>query len=196
MFDLSQHKGILLDLGCGANKQKGFVGMDLRDLPGVDIVHDLEDFPWPLPDDCCLTVVGSHIVEHIKPWFSIPLLDEVWRVLRLEGNVAFSMPYAGSPGFWQDPTHCNGWSEVTWQYFDPMYPLYQIYKPKPWFIKLGYPVWSAGGNLEVIMEKISEEQAKEAIDAVLKKMAGPEEEAGETLGISVEDSVKAKEAVG
>ena len=32
--------GIQLDIGCGSNKQKGFVGMDKRDIAGVDIVHD------------------------------------------------------------------------------------------------------------------------------------------------------------
>ena len=63
---IAEKGGIRLDIGCGENKQEGFVGMDARALPGVDIIHDLEVFPWPLPDDCCLTIVGSHIIEHIK----------------------------------------------------------------------------------------------------------------------------------
>ncbi len=35
---LKNKAGILLDIGCGGNKQKGFVGMDKRKLKGVDII--------------------------------------------------------------------------------------------------------------------------------------------------------------
>lgn len=153
-MDVQRYAGIQLDIGCGENKQKGFVGMDKRKLPGVDIVHDLEQFPYPLEDESCLLIVGSHIVEHIKPWFMIPFMDELWRLLKYEGQLALSTPYAGSPGFWQDPTHCNGCNEATWQYFDVRMPLYQIYKPKPWHIMKGFPVWQQTGNMEVVLEKV------------------------------------------
>jgi len=153
-LQLRNKSGIRLDIGCGEAKQKGFVGLDRRDLKGVDIVHDLEVFPYPLPDECCLVIVGSHLVEHIKPWLMIDFMNELWRIMKPEGQLALSLPYAGSPGFWQDPTHCNGCNQATWQYFDPRFPLYQIYKPKPWKIEDGFPVWQVTGNLEVMMEKI------------------------------------------
>ena len=146
-------KGIMLDIGCGGNKQPNFTGLDRRELPGVDIVHDLEVFPYPLEDESCLTIVGSHIVEHIKPWLMLNFMDELWRLLIQDGQLALSMPYGVSAGFVQDPTHCNPCSEATWTYFDPNYPLYQIYKPKPWKIMPGFPVWQSQGNLEVVMSK-------------------------------------------
>lgn len=146
-------KGIMLDVGCGANKQDGFVGMDRRELKGVDIVHDLEEVPWPLPDDSCLTVVGSHIVEHISPKNMLGFMDEIWRVLKVGGMLAFSLPYGWSYGYIQDPTHCNPCNEATWQYFDPDYPLYNIYFPKPWKIQKGFPVWQVNGNMEVVLVK-------------------------------------------
>ena len=174
---------IKLDIGCGGNKQKGFTGIDVRDMEGVDIVHDLEIFPWPIFDEVVILAVASHVLEHIKPWFSIPFMDEVWRVLLPGGTFAASMPYPGSRGFWQDPTHCNGWNEATFQYFDPRYPLYRIYMPSPWKIKKGFPVYQMAGNLEIILEKplIGEEI---------------EVEEGETLGISVAESINIKEVVG
>ena len=172
-----QSSGIRLDIGCGGNKQPGFVGMDRRPLPGVDIVHDLEVFPWPVPDGCCLLVMGSHIVEHIKPWLMIPWMDEIWRVMRDGGELLLSTPYAGSPGYWQDPTHCNGCNEATWQYFDPDYPLYQIYKPLPWQIRKGFPVWQNTGNMEVVMIK-----------------RWPHDGAA-ALGVNVMDGIGAKEHV-
>lgn len=183
-------KRLQLDLGCGGNKQKGFIGMDLRALPGVDIVHDIEVFPWPLESGCCQTVVASHLVEHIKPWYSIPFMDECWRVLQEGGKLLIATPYPGSRGFWQDPTHCNGWSEATFQYFDPRYPLYGIYQPKPWEIKKGFPVYQSNGNLEVILTKVSEEQQREREETQRALQAGA------TLGISVADDAKLADKMG
>lgn len=153
-FNLDEASGMRLDIGCGGNKQPGFVGMDCRPLDGVDIVHNLEDFPWPLPDECCWAVVGSHIIEHIKPWFTIDFFNELWRITKPGGQLILATPYAGSPGYWQDPTHCNGFNEATFQYFDPNYPLYEIYQPLPWKIKKGFPVWQVTGQLEIVMEKV------------------------------------------
>ena len=153
------NQGIKVDIGCGGNKQPGFVGLDYRKLPGVDIVQDLEKFPWSLPDECASLVVASHVVEHINPAHGIfmKFMDEVWRILKPGGEFMIAAPYAGSPGYWQDPTHVNPCSEMTWEYFDPKGggltkgELYTIYKPKPWFLKIN--TWHATGNLEVVMAK-------------------------------------------
>uniref|UniRef100_A0A7V3JA75 Methyltransferase domain-containing protein n=1 Tax=candidate division CPR3 bacterium TaxID=2268181 RepID=A0A7V3JA75_UNCC3 len=144
---------IMLDVGCGENKQEGFVGMDRRKVKGVDIVHDAEDFPWPLDDESCAVVSCRHLVEHIKPWLTIQFFDEAWRVLRDGGVMMIVTPYAGSFGFWQDPTHCNGFNEATFAYFDPEHPsgLYYIYKPKPW--KVEHLSWSVVGNIEAVLRK-------------------------------------------
>lgn len=160
MKKLTKNQGIMLDFGCGEAKQANFVGLDKRDLPGVDIVHDVEVFPWPLDDESCLTVVGHHIVEHIKPWLTIDLFNEIWRVLKPDGQLALSLPYAGSRGFWQDPTHINGFNEVTFWYFDPKHPsgLWNIYKPRPWRIEPGFPVFHVVGNLEIVMRKRIEDE--------------------------------------
>ena len=39
-----------LDLGCGNNKRLGAIGIDFNDLDAVDIIHDLNVFPYPLED--------------------------------------------------------------------------------------------------------------------------------------------------
>lgn len=146
--------GILLDIGAGESRRRGFVTMDKRPLEGIDIVHDLEDFPYPLKDKSCLTIVGSHIIEHIKPWLMLDFMDELWRILKLDGQLALSLPYGISRGFQQDPTHCNACNEATWQYFDPRFTLYQIYKPRPWEVEVGFPQYQINGNMEVVLRKV------------------------------------------
>jgi predicted SAM-dependent methyltransferase len=147
---------IMLDVGCGPSKQHGWIGIDRRELPGVDLVHDLEVFPWPLEDDSCSVIKCSHVVEHIKPWYQIPFMDECWRVLGHDDALLISTPYGGSYRYNMDPTHCSPWVEDTVGYFAKGYPLYNIYKPKPWRIEAG-PYWSVNGDLEVALRAIKDE---------------------------------------
>jgi len=156
MYNINKNKGFLLDIGAGKIRRENFVTLDKKKLPGIDIVHDLEVFPYPLPDECCLTIIASHILEHIKPWLFIEVMDELWRVMKVGGNLAITTPYAGSIGYWQDPTHCNGITEGTWMYFDSKYPFYEVYKPKPWKVMKGFPIWQVIGNLECVLEKVKD----------------------------------------
>lgn len=150
---------ILLDIGCGHNKNAGYIGMDKRDVAGVDIVHDVECLPWPLDDEACAVVAMSHVIEHIKPWMQIDIIDECWRVLEMGGVLAIATPYATSFGYSQDPTHCAPWNEATPSYFiaDPksehyIEVLYNVYRPKPWKEERLY--WDTKFNMEVVLRKI------------------------------------------
>ena len=83
-------------------------------------------------------------------------MDEVWRILKVGGEFLCAFPYAGSPGYWQDPTHCNGINETTFDYFDPKGPmsgglLWDIYKPKPWILKIN--TWNMSAFAEVVLVK-------------------------------------------
>lgn len=153
---LKAKTGIRLDIGCGNNKQgPDWVGIDYYQYGDVDIVWDLEKTPWPLKDESVLVATASHVLEHINPHKGvfIKVMDEIWRVLKPGGQLAFVVPYAGSPGFWQDPTHCNGISEATMYYFDPLHEsdLYQFYKPMPWKIEM--LAYKPEGNLECVLKK-------------------------------------------
>lgn len=66
---LKEKQGIQLDIGGGLSPQPYFMNMDIRPLDTVDVVWNFERFPWPLPDECCIRVMASHIVEHINPHY-------------------------------------------------------------------------------------------------------------------------------
>ena len=162
-------RGILLDIGAGEVRRKGFVTLDKRKLEGIDIVHDLEKFPYPIEDEECLTIVASHVIEHIKPWLMIDFMDELWRIMKIDGQLAASMPYGYSDGFLQDPTHCNMVNYATWQYFDPRFPLYKVYKPRPWKIEQGFPQWQEAGMMEVLLIKQGVTDARKQRGKVKKR---------------------------
>jgi len=149
-------RGIRLDVGCGFNKQKGYIGLDIRKIKTTDILHDAEVVPYPLPRESCSTILASHLIEHICPKKFMSVMEEWHNLLEPDGQLLIATPYGKSYGFYQDPTHCNHCVEATWQYFDPSYPLYNVYKPKPW--KLERAVWWDQGNMEVIMSKVPEKR--------------------------------------
>lgn len=148
---LEKMQKIRLDVGCGEKRQPGFIGIDKRKTSQVDIVHDCEIFPWPIPDNCCELIVVSHLIEHIKPWLQIDFMNEIWRCMSKGGLLLLSTPYAGSMGYWQDPTHCSAWTDATIMYFVQGNPLYDIYKPKPW--KIEQLAYDKNKNIEVAFRK-------------------------------------------
>lgn len=140
-----------LDVGCGENKEKGWVGLDRRSLPGIEFVQEVEETPWNIPDNSCALIRMVHLWEHLRPWKTLEVMDEMWRIMAPEGQLQLTLPYGWSHGFVQDPTHCNPANETTWQYFDPSFSaLYKIYNPKPW--KLVNCQYQVQGNMLAVLE--------------------------------------------
>jgi len=148
------YQNIQLEIGCGRHKAEGWIGIDKQALPGVDIVHDLEDLPWPLPNECCYYVRGIHVMEHICPRKQIAVMNELWRVMRFGGTLELNVPLAGSePDFW-NPEHCAHFTARSWELFDPRFTWYASYEPYPWHIIKGWPKVSAEGTISVMLKKM------------------------------------------
>lgn len=154
---LKARAGVRLDIGCGFNRQgPDWIGLDRRKTPAVDIVHDIERTPWPLPDRCATAVAMSHVWEHITPKHTLDVMDEIWRVLRPHGSLFISGPYGAGSRYLQDPTHCNPSTEITWLYWDPDHPLYEVYRTVAQFKIVAFDIIPVGGDRDfsVVMEAI------------------------------------------
>ena len=92
-----------LDIGCGPNKTPGAIGMDIHPYDGVDIVHNLEKYPWPQKDSEFSNVICSHVIEHIEDITSF--MKEIHRITKAEGEIYFTSPHFSSANSWTDPTH-------------------------------------------------------------------------------------------
>lgn len=105
-----------VSLACGQNKPEGFVGVDIVAGPGVDIVHDLEQFPWPFADDSIDEAQAIHYLEHVED--QIGWMNELHRVLKPGAKCFIISPYYTSVRCWQDPTHRRAISEHTFLYYN------------------------------------------------------------------------------
>jgi SAM-dependent methyltransferase len=103
-----------LDLGCGAKKQAGFLGVDCRPFHGVDIVADLTQ-TWPWENGSVDEVFCSHFVEHLKPHHRIHFVNELYRVLKGGGEAVIIVPHWANSGAYGDLTH--EWPPVSEKWF-------------------------------------------------------------------------------
>ena len=144
---------MILDIGAGKHVQRDAVGIDKRALPGIGIVHDLEEFPWPLEDSSCELLYCVQCIEHIKPCLQIEFMDEIWRIAQPNAMLILVTPYGGSHRWHKEPTHCASWNEETINHFLPeVWESYRHYEPKPW--KKISQAWNPLGDIELRIRAI------------------------------------------
>jgi predicted SAM-dependent methyltransferase len=93
----------ILDIGCGASKVPGSVGIDQYQLPGVDVVHDLASFPWPVGKHHVDHIIFSHSLSHLEDISKV--MTECHRILKPGGIIEIVAPHFSSDNFNTDPTH-------------------------------------------------------------------------------------------
>ena len=111
----SQRKGLLaLDLGAAHNKATGFLGVDRRDAPGVDIVADVSK-GLALPDSSVGVIRAVDFLEHVAD--KVTLMNEIYRLLAHGGMLLSLTPSTDGRGAFQDPTHVAFYNENSFWYF-------------------------------------------------------------------------------
>jgi len=81
-----------LNLGCGLNKIKGYINIDVEESVTPDLVHDFTKSPLPYGDDMVDEVIMFHTIEHISKRYHKAILGEIWRVLKPNGKFYCSFP--------------------------------------------------------------------------------------------------------
>lgn len=102
----------ILDLGCGPyRKLDGSIGVDIRPAPHVDIIHDLNDYPYPFDENRFDHIEMSHILEHLHQ--PARAMDEVHRIARPGATVRVVTPHYTSQLSYGDLTHYHHFGHVT-----------------------------------------------------------------------------------
>jgi hypothetical protein len=106
-----------LDLGCGQDKLPGAVGMDSNPRSRADVIHDLDQRPWPLESSSFDYVRAQDVLEHVIDF--VPTMEEIHRVAKHGATIDVRMPFMSSLNFATDPTHRRAATRSTFDYFDP-----------------------------------------------------------------------------
>jgi hypothetical protein len=125
-----------LYLGAGQKRLSGYLHVDVVNCPGIDVVHDLNQLPWPWEDNSVNVIVAEDLVEHLAINL-IQFCDEAWRVLAERGELFVRTPHHAGPSSWIDPTHRWHLNEQAFHYLDPdthWGQTYPHYTPRKWRI--------------------------------------------------------------
>ena len=121
----------ILDLGCGPNQKKpGSIGLDKRPAPHVDVVHDLNAYPYPFSNDEFDYIEMSHIIEHVdRP---LLLMNEVHRIAKDGATVRIITPHYSSQLSYGDLEHYHHLGWITFSTLQNT-GLFKIARHKLWF---------------------------------------------------------------
>ena len=140
-----------LHLGCGASPKAGWINLDSRPLPGVDIVRDVLR-GLPFSDEAIDEVYSENFLEHLPQAETIWVMNEIWRVLKPRGIAIHLIPQAGTVFDLADPTHQSRWHTETFTYFELGHGRNAYYGTiKPWIIEIR--LTKPNELLHVTMEK-------------------------------------------
>lgn len=106
-------------IGCGNSRRKkiglhnlewsGLVTIDHDPDCGADIIHDLDEYPWPFEDNQFDEAHAYCVIEHLgrqgdyRSFFA--LFTELYRILRPGGHFYAIVPSLSSRWLWGDPSH-------------------------------------------------------------------------------------------
>jgi SAM-dependent methyltransferase len=102
--------GAVLDVGCGAAKTAGAVGLDISADTAADVVHDLDTFPYPLDDDSFDQILLQDVIEHVE--LPIRVFEELHRIARPSARIQLRTPHFSSVLAYGDPTHRHYFSTL------------------------------------------------------------------------------------
>jgi hypothetical protein len=118
---------IKISLGAGAEPETepGWVNVDIVELPGIQVVHNLMNYPWPFETGSVAYIKAKDIIEHMATHLPdgrssiIAFIEECYRILKPGGILWIQTPAWDADFLWIDLTHVRGFDERSFDFFDP-----------------------------------------------------------------------------
>ena len=99
---------ICLNLGAGVNQKRStnnvrWVNVDFMKEEGIDIVHNLEEFPYPFKDNSIDYILMDNVLEHLKD--TIKVMEELHRICKPNAIIEIFVPHYSSACAFSSLTH-------------------------------------------------------------------------------------------
>jgi SAM-dependent methyltransferase len=93
----------ILEIGAGTTRRPSVTTLDNNPALATDIVHDLNELPWPIADSSFDAVYAFSVLEHVDA--PLDVLCEIHRILSPGGRAIVLVPHFSSQSSYDDPTH-------------------------------------------------------------------------------------------
>lgn len=100
-----------LNLGCGKDIKKGYVNLDIEKTKGVDVVHDINKFPYPFKNDTFEEVYCDNILEHSDDLICV--MKELYRISKNGCTIKIIVPFVTNVAGLTVPEHKHFFSAYT-----------------------------------------------------------------------------------
>lgn len=127
IFPSTKPVDLKISLGAGTEPESGdgWVNLDIVPMPGIDVVHNLMQYPWPFATSTADYIKAKDIIEHMATHLPdgrsslIAFIEEAHRILQPGGTLWIQTPAWDADFLWIDPTHVRGYDERSFDFFDP-----------------------------------------------------------------------------
>lgn len=106
-----------LNIWCGGDIKEWYINLDNLKLGWIDVVHNLETFPYPFDDNSFDEIFCSHILEHMSDLWKT--MEELTRIGKNGCQIKVKVPYFSSPNARWDYTHKRTFNTNSFGYFHP-----------------------------------------------------------------------------
>jgi len=104
-----------LNIGSGNKIKKSYINLDIVKLKNVDVVWDLNKYPWPFKNDTFKEVFADNVLEHLDS--IVKPLEEIYRISKKKAKIKIIVPFSPSVWSFADPTHKQFYTYFTFNYF-------------------------------------------------------------------------------
>jgi hypothetical protein len=104
-------------LGAGKHHMDGWLHLDYYPFQNTDVVCDVIK-GLPFKDSSISRIYSQDFLEHLPQESKIPVMNELWRVLKPGGTMEHVVPQAGSQNDFGSPSHISHWNQQQFEHFD------------------------------------------------------------------------------
>jgi ubiquinone/menaquinone biosynthesis C-methylase UbiE len=88
-----------INMGCGKDTKKGYLNVDVVDLPGVDKLVNLNNYPYPFKSNSANEIYMNHVLAHLDNPTAV--LKECNRILKKGGKLIIIIPhFTSATAYW------------------------------------------------------------------------------------------------
>lgn len=107
-----------LNLGCGTDIRGECVNLDIVKLPGVDVIWNLDVYPWPFKNNEFDEIyAGSNILGFVGDFRKA--IEEIWRISKHNTKIYVESPLYPSINCFSDPHTKKIFTYNSFVYFEP-----------------------------------------------------------------------------